>query len=231
MLHLLPLLVLLGVSQEPARPAAPRPATAPAKAPLPTPTPRPTPPARPPAPAGLSWEDADYVEQMLARMEQRLKSGRAAADGTVVVTERQLNSYVTLALGPTLPAGVSGLQLRLAKDRLGASALVDLDRVKAQLPKGATSGLLMFLGGTLPVELYGRLATANGQGRIDLEQATVGGVSLPTSLVAQIVSMSTKNAAHPQGFDILAPFPLPWSARQLRLEPGRALLDFALPRP
>ncbi len=227
MLHLLPLLVLLGAFQEPARPPARKPATASAPAPLPTPTPR---PARPPAPAGLSWEEADYVEQMVARMEQRLRSGRAASEQTVVVTERQLNSYITLSLGPTLPAGVSGLQLRLSKDRLGASALVDLDRVKAQLPRGAASGVLMFLGGTLPVEVYGRLATANGQGRIDLEQATVGGVSLPTGLVAQLVSMSTKNAAHPQGFDILAPFALPWSARQLRVEPGRALLDFALPR-
>ena len=225
MLHLVPLLVLLGALQEPAAPAARRPASASAKAPLPTPTPR------PPAPPGLSWDDADFVEQTLARMERRVRSGRAASDQTVIVTERQLNSYVTLSLGPTLPAGVSGLQLRLSQDRLGASALVDLDRVKAQLPKGAASGLLMFLGGTLPVEVHGRLASANGQGRIDLEQATVGGVSLPASLVAQIVAMTTKSAAHPQGFDILAPFPLPWSARQLRLEPGRALLDFVAPRP
>ncbi|HVO09594.1 MAG TPA: hypothetical protein VMX54_02465 [Vicinamibacteria bacterium] len=227
MANVVQLLVLLGALQAPASPAARTPATTSAPAPLPTPTPR---PPRPPAPPGLSWEEADHVEQTLTRMEQRLKSGRAAAE-TVVVTERQLNSYVTLSLGPTLPAGVSGLQLRLSQDRLGASALVDLDRVKAQLPKGAASGLLMFLGGTLPVEVHGRLASANGQGRIDLEQATVGGVSLPASLVAQIVAMTTKSAAHPQGFDILAPFPLPWSARQLRLEPGRALLDFVAPRP
>jgi len=209
MLHLLQVVVLL----------------ASAGAPPPTPT-----PARPPAPLGLSWDDADYVEKTLDRMEKRLQSGRAAADETVVVTERQLNSYVTLSLGPRMPAGVSHLQLRLQKDRLAASALVDLDRVKAQLPPGAASGLLMFLGGTLPVEVYGRLATADGLGRIDLEQATVGGVSLPTSLVAQVISMSTKSAARPQGFDILSPFPLPWSARQLRLEPGRALLDFVAPR-
>jgi hypothetical protein len=59
-----------------------------------------------------------------------------------------------------------------------------------------------------------------------VEQATVAGVSLPASLVAQVVSQSTKNAQRPQGFDILAPFPLPYKARRVRLEPGRALVEF-----
>ena len=42
-----------------------------------------------------------------------------------------------------------------------------------------------------------------------------------------MVSLSTRNAKRPQGFDILAPFPLPWTARDVRLEPGRARVSFA----
>ena len=80
--------------------------------------------------AGLSWEDADELARTVTRMERRLRTGRAPADEPLVVTERQLNSYVNLSLAGLLPAGVSGLQLRLLKDRLGAEAQVDLDRVK-----------------------------------------------------------------------------------------------------
>jgi len=179
-------------------------------------------PVRPPAPAGLSWEDADYVTGTLARIERRLGAGKPASRQPIVVTERQLNSYVRLAA--KLPPAVTNVELGLQKDRLLARGTLDLDQVKSRMPQGA--GLLALLSGTVPVELRGRLWSAEGKGRVEVEQATVAGVSLPTSLVAQIVSQSTKNAQRPQGFDILAPFPLPYTARRVRLEPGRALVEF-----
>ena len=179
-------------------------------------------PVRPPAPAGLSWEDADYVTGTLARIERRLGAGKPASRQPIVVTERQLNSYVRLAA--KLPPALTDLELGLQKDTLLARGSLDLDQVKSKMPQGA--GLLALLSGTVPVELRGRLWSAEGKGRVEVEQATVAGVSLPTSLVAQIVSQSTKNAQRPQGFDILAPFPLPYTARRVRLEPGRALVEF-----
>jgi hypothetical protein len=223
-IRVLCVLALVAAGQQPSGPLPRQPAAAPA-APARAPAAAPT-PARPPAPPGLSWEDADQVSQTLARIERRLRTGRPAAEQALVVTERQLNSYLNLALATALPPGISGLELRISQDRLGAHALVDLDRVKGKLPPGATGGLLALLGGTLPVELSGRLAATNGTGRIDVDQASVGGVSLPASLVAQIVSLSTRSAKQPRGFDIAAPFALPWTAREVRLEPGRALVSF-----
>lgn len=182
--------------------------------------------ARPPAPPGLSWEDADVVATTVTRIERRLRSGRPPSRDTVVVTEKQLNSYVNLSLAQKVPEGVSDLRLRLLDGAFGASALLDLDRVKSKVPPGA-SGMLALLSGTVPVELRARLAAANGTGRIDVEEASVGGVSLPPALVAQLVSLSTRTAKRPQGFDILAPFPLAWKAQKVRLLAGRALVDFA----
>ncbi len=179
-------------------------------------------PVRRPAPAGLSWEDADYVAGTLARIERRLGAGKPASRQPIVVTERQLNSYVRLAA--KLPPALTNLELGLQKDALLARGSLDLDQVKSKMPQGA--GLLALLSGTVPVELRGRLWSAEGKGRVEVEQATVAGISLPPSLVAQIVSQSTKNAQRPQGFDILAPFPLPYTARRVRLEPGRALVEF-----
>lgn len=179
-------------------------------------------PVRPPAPAGLSWEEADWVAATLARIERRLGAGKPASRQPIVVTERQLNSYVRLAA--RLPEALTDLELGLQKDRLRARGTLDLDRVKAKMPQGA--GLLAFLSGTVPVELRGRLWSAEGSGRVEVEEATVAGISLPATLLAQIVSQSTKSAKRPGGIDILQPFPLPYSARRVRLEPGRALVEF-----
>jgi hypothetical protein len=181
-------------------------------------------PVRPPAPAGLSWEDADQVAQTVDRVERRLKAGKPASRGTIVLTERQLNSYVNLSLAAKIPPALSSLELGLLKDRLRARGMLDLDRVKSKLPQGA--GLLAFLSGTVPVELLGRFSSADGTGRVDVEEALVAGISLPPSLLAQIVSQSTRSEQRPKGFDIQAPFPLPFGARRVWLEPGRALVDF-----
>jgi hypothetical protein len=181
---------------------------------------------RPPAPAGLSWEDSDAVARTVARVERRLRAGKPASRETIVVTEKQLNSYVNLALAEKIPPALSGLELHLDRDRLGARGLLDLDRVKSKIPPGTGAGLLAFLSGSVPVELRGRFSSTDGQGRLEVEEALVAGISLPPSLLAQIVSQSTRSEKRPQGFDILAPFPLPYTARRLRLEPGRALVDF-----
>jgi hypothetical protein len=180
-------------------------------------------PVRPPAPAGLSWEDADWVAETLARIERRLGAGKPASRQTIVVTERQLNSYVTLSLAGKIPAGLSGLDVALQKDRVHARGILDLDRVKEKI-QGA--GLLAFLSGPVPVELRGRFSSAEGRGQVEVEEALVAGISLPPAVLAQIVVQSTRNEKRPQGIDILAPFPLPYTARRVRLEPGRALVDF-----
>lgn len=201
----------------PPRQETARPATPPAP---------PTPAPRPPAPPGLSWEDALSIEQTIARVERRLRTGRPASGEPIVVTERQVNSYVTLSLGPRMPPGISGLQVQLQQDRLGLRAMLDLDRLKQKMPQGAALGMLAFLSGTVPVELLGRVSSADGVGRVEIESASLAGISLPTSLVAQIVSLTTRTASQPRGFDVAAPFRLPWSMREVRFEAGRAVVDF-----
>jgi hypothetical protein len=183
-------------------------------------------PVRPHAPAGLSWEDADWVAETVARVERRLVAGKPASRQTIVVTQRQLNSWVNLTLASKIPEGLSGLELGLQKDRVVARGTLDLDRLKSRVPPGAGASLLAFLSGAVPVELRGRFSSADGTGRVEVEEALVAGISLPPAVVAQIVAQSTRSAKQPQGFDILAPFPLPFTARRVRLEPGRALVDF-----
>ncbi len=166
------------------------------------------------------------MAQTVARVERRLSAGKPASRETIVVTQRQLNSWVNLSLASKIPEGLSGLELGLQKDRLVARGTLDLDRVKAKVPQGLGAGLLAFLSGAVPVELRGRFSSAEGTGKVEVEEALVGGISLPPSLLAQIVGQTTRSAKRPEGFDILSPFPLPFTASRVRLEPGRALVDF-----
>jgi hypothetical protein len=186
---------------------------------------------RPTAPPGLSWEDADHVAGTVARLERRLKAGKPASREPIAVSERQVNAYVTLTLAPKIPPALSGLSFRFEPDRLSANGMLDLDAVRAKLPKDGPSSLLSFLSGMVPVALKGRFRGTNGQGHVEIEEAAVSGISLPAALLSQIVAQATRTAKKPQGFDLLAPFPLPWTARSVKLEAGRAVVEFAQDTP
>jgi hypothetical protein len=220
-MSLAPLGLALLLLQSAPRATAPEAAPAPASKPTPTPTPRPKPPE------GLSWEDSDQVAETVDRLERRLKAGKPASREPITLSERQVNSYVRLALGQKLPASVSGLSVRFEPDRLAASGMLDLDAVKEKLPKSGASTLLSFLGGTVPVTVKGRFQGASGQGQVVVEEAQVAGISLPPSMLSQMVAQATRSAKRPAGYDLLAPFPLPYTARSVRLEAGRAIVEFA----
>jgi hypothetical protein len=193
--------------------------------------PAPAPPAdsRPvPSRPGLSWDDADVVERTLRRIDRRLRSGQPASEHPVVVTERQLNSFLNLSLAERIPVEVSGLELHLGRGRLTARATVDMDRLRARIPEGGASTLfsLFMLSGTVPVNLRARVEGTGGVGHMELEEAQIGGVSVPPSVLARAVRYATRNPQSPEGVDITAPVALPWTARSLRVEPGRLLVGF-----
>lgn len=181
---------------------------------------------RPKAPPGLSWDDATHVADTVARLERRLKAGKPASREPIAVSERQVNSYVSLSLAPKIPPAISGLSFRFEPGRLSASGMLDLDAVRSKLPSSGPSTLLSFLSGTVPVALKGRFQGVNGEGRVEVEEALVAGISLPPALLSQIVAQATRTAKQPEGFDLLTPFPLPWTARSVRLEAGRAVVEF-----
>jgi hypothetical protein len=184
-------------------------------------------PARPaPSRPGLSWEEADSVTRVLRRIDRRLRSGRPASRDTIVVTEGQLNSFVNLTLAEKIPPEMSDLELRLLQDRLAARARLDLDELRAKMPEGGAASLLSMLTGVVPVVLSGRVESAEGLVRLDLEEVLIGGVGLPPALLAQAVSLATRDEERPDGVDITAPVALPWTARRVRIRPGRALFDF-----
>lgn len=192
-------------------------------APTPSPAARPAPP-RP----GLTWEAADALDRRLKAIESAYKGRRPIPTPSVVVHQAELNSWVNLTLAPQLPPGVSDLDLLLEKDRVTAKGIVDLDKLPVKQAAGASAwNPINYLSGRVAVELRGRLTTPEvGFGSFEAEEVRLATFPIPPSVVAQAVARSTKSAQHPEGFDILAPFRLPYAAKRVRLQPGKALLEF-----
>jgi hypothetical protein len=179
---------------------------------------RPAPPR-----AGLSWNEADSLARKIEEVEGLHRAGKKVPKQTVLVTEGQLNSYLNLTLGMKALRGVKDLDVHFESERLAARALVDLQQIPIKGSLGFFGGLL---GGSVPVELRGRLPNKDGQGTMEVEELRLSGYSMPQAVLAQIVSASTRNAQNPSGFDINAPFRLPYAVKRVRFEPGKAFVEF-----
>jgi hypothetical protein len=181
---------------------------------------------QPPPPPVLSTGDAQSLSRKLQAIERR-KQTRETRPESILVTEGELNSFLNLDPAAKLPKGLSEVVVRLDRDdRVQARGMVDLETVKPKLP-WIGFGPLMFLNGSVPVEIKGRLRTAgDGFGMIEVEDLRLASIPVPISVLEQLVSSSTRTEENPQGFDIRAPFRLPYSVKRVRLEPGQGHLDF-----
>ena len=186
------------------------------------------PDAMPTAPHGgaLSWDLANSLTRKLEAIEkQRIEKSRKPK--TVLFTQGELNSYLNLTYAEKLPKGLRDVEVRLDRDRILAKGLVNIDRVKGKVGEGGGSwGPLSFLSGDVPVEITGKLTAKDGFGQVVWETVYLSSMRVPISVLEQLVLSATRTEENPEGFDIRAPFRLPYSVNRLRLEPGRALLEF-----
>jgi hypothetical protein len=138
------------------------------------------------------------------------------------------NSYLNLSPKLKLPEGISDVEFLFERERINATGQLDLDVVRGKDKVGSGPlDPLSLLSGSVPVELSGRLKSeGEGFGAFEIDGVRLGPVSLPVSVLAQIVASATRSQENPQGFDIRAPFRLPYSLKRVRIQPGRALLDF-----
>ena len=174
----------------------------------------------------LSWDQANSLTRKLESIEKR-RMEKSRKKQTVLFTQGEVNSYLNLTYAEKLPKGLKDVEVRLDRDRILAKGLVNIDRVKGKVNNGGGGfGPLSFLSGDVPVEIMGKLTSKDGFGSIQWETVYLASMRLPISALEQLVLSATKTETNPEGFDIHAPFRLPYSVDRLRLEPGRALLDF-----
>jgi hypothetical protein len=143
---------------------------------------------------------------------------------TTQLTDAELNSYLRFHLKDQVPVGIVEPTLNALGDgRVAGGALIDLDAVRKSRKRGWTDPL-SYLTGQMPLAATGVLTTQNGIGRFQLESASISGVSIPKSLVQELLTHYSKSAENPSGIGIDDPFELPAKIKEIRVGKGEALV-------
>lgn len=171
----------------------------------------------------LSRLEADRLQRKILGIRQYAASGLTGARLTPV-SEAELNSYIRFELANTLPAGVVDPYVTIVGDGLvQARATVDLDLVRRAKARGWLDPLA-YLSGRLPVIADGRLIAQDGVAQLQLQSASVAGVTVPKLVLQELVGFYTRTDTSPGGLSLDDAFPLPARIKEIAVEPGRAMI-------
>jgi hypothetical protein len=172
--------------------------------------------------------DSTSMRQKIERIvqtERTVAQRKAPAGLTTPLSQREVNSYLRYDLAPQVPVGIADPVITiLGEGRLLGEAVVDLDAVsRANPPKGFFDPMRL-LTGRLPLRVQGVLVTSRGTGRFSLESASLAGVPIPKSVLQTLLTHYSRSQEKPDGIGLDDPFALPAAIREIRVEPGRALV-------
>jgi hypothetical protein len=182
------------------------------------------------AAAGLSAQsrltklDADRFHQKLVRIVEFGEKApvRGAQPRSTPLTDTEVNAYFRFLAGDQIPVGIVEPTLSaVGEGRVSGRAVVDLDAVRKQRERGMLDPM-NFLTGRLPISARGRLTTKDGVGLFALESADISGVTVPKSLLQELVSYYSRTPEKPSGIDMDAPFELPARIREIKVGSGTA---------
>jgi hypothetical protein len=177
--------------------------------------------------------DADRCESKIGRINAfatapKPKAAAAATTSgvgqTTQLTDTELNAYLRYQLKDQVPVGIVDPTLNALGDgRVAGGAVIDLDAVRKQRQRGWMDPL-SYLTGSLPLTASGVLVTQNGVGRFQLESAAISGISIPKSLVQELLTHYSKSAQNPAGISMDDPFELPARIKEIRVGKGEAMV-------
>jgi hypothetical protein len=177
------------------------------------------------AQANLTKQDAMRFAGKLAQIEKNSIAPRKAdAALSTAVSDAEVNAYLKFLAGSQVPVGIVDPMLHGAGNgRITGRAVVDLDAVRTQQKRGWTDPL-GYLTGRLPVTATGTLTTTKGVGRFQLESAEISGVTIPKSLLQELLSYYSRTPETPAGINMDEPFELPAAIKEIRVGQGTAVI-------
>ena len=173
----------------------------------------------------LTKQDASRFAAKLAQIEKNsLTPRKSGAARSTQVSDAEVNAYLRYLAGSQIPVGIVEPDLRgVGNGRVTGRAIVDLDAVRTQKKRGWTDPL-GYLTGRLPVTAAGTLTTRNGLGQFQLESAEISGVTIPKSLLQELLSYYSKTPENPAGINMDEPFTLPAAIQEIRIGQGTAVI-------
>ena len=177
------------------------------------------------AQAMLSKADATRFQAKLSSIEKNAATpSKATSARTTQVTDAEVNAYLKYLAGAQVPVGIVEPTLHAAgAGRVTGRAIVDLDAVRTQKKRTWTDPL-GYLSGRLPVTAAGTLTTKDGVGHFTLESAEISGVTMPKSLLQELLSFYSRTPENPAGINMDEAFKLPSAIREIRVAQGSAAI-------
>jgi len=172
----------------------------------------------------LNKQDSDRFEAKLTRIKAigNQKQARAAAPVTTPISDAEINAYLEYGARAQVPSGIAEPRLNALGDgRVGGQARVDLDAVRKLKQRGLLDPMA-YLTGSLPLTASGLLITKDGVGRFQLESAQISGVSVPKSLLQDLLGYYSRTPENPDGISMDDPFELPARIREIQVQRGQA---------
>lgn len=176
------------------------------------------------AQARFTKQDAQRFQAKMTQIETYGATSARRSGQTVQVTDAEVNSYLRYGAGAQVPVGVVEPTINaLGNGRVTGRAIVDLDAVRNQKPRGWTDPL-GYLTGRLPVTAAGTLTTQNGVGRFALQSAEISGVPIPKTLLQELLTFYSRSPQNPSGINMDDPFQLPARIREIKVGQGNATI-------
>jgi len=171
----------------------------------------------------LSKQDAARFQTKLQTIQKNALVP-AKTTRTIQLTDNEINAYLKFLAGAEVPVGIVDPVLHAAgKGVVTGTATVDLDAVRTQKKRGWTDPM-GYLTGRLPVTAAGTLTTRNGVGTFALTSAEISGVTVPKSLLQELLSYYSKTPQNPSGIDMDDPFQLPAAIKEIKVGQGNATI-------
>ena len=174
----------------------------------------------------ITKADGDRFQAKLTRIVTlgNAPTGRARAAQNTQITDTEVNSYLRFHAQDQIPVGVTEPALYShGSGVVSGTAVVDLDAVRKQKQRGWLDPM-GYLTGRLPLTARGRLTTKDGVGRFELESATLSGVTVPKTVLQELLSFYSRSAEDPDGINMDDPFGLPSQIREIRVAAGTATI-------
>ena len=176
----------------------------------------------------LTKQDADRFNAKLNRIVTfgNTTPGKTATAATqsTEITDTELNAYFMYNAKEQIPVGIVEPTINaVGGGRLTGRAVVDLDAVRNQRQRGWLDPL-GYLSGRMPITAKGTLTTERGIGKFSLESAEISGVTIPKSVLQELLSYYSRTKETPSGINMDDPFDLPARIREIRVGQAQATI-------
>jgi hypothetical protein len=174
-----------------------------------------------PAAMGATRAHAETLEWKIRELSVP-GTGQPSSYKPIVITDDEANTYLRTQ-GPTfLPPAVGNPEIQIHPDHVSAIAEVDFDKLQ-QFGKQTNDIGAQVLGtlfkGRQKVSATGKLETGDGQGKLTIQDLSIGSTSIPDWLTQALLENYLEKTFK---LDLSKPFPLPDHVTRIDLADGRA---------